>query len=857
MGFAMQLRQIVSSMPEHRQTMLFSATMPKALMEFTKTGMMQDPTVVRLDSEVQVSEELRIGFITCRSAEKDAVLLHLVRDVLPLMKCSAGDDDDDDNEEEGEPVTTKKSKKKKKQKHVGKRSKRGLTLIFAATRHHVEYLTLLLKTSGMSATMIYGNMDNQARQQNLNEFQSGTCKILVVTDVAARGIDIPLIDHVIHYAFPPSAKLFVHRSGRAARAGRIGYCWGIVEPEELPYMVDLHLFLGRKLSTGYERASTKTDDEQEENSNDDDDKSKHKESNNDDAMVYTIDDMTPEMVHYGCVPELVLVEEVENVRRLADSEMAGSNDAEMLRNLTRVCSNGESNCCATMLFAYLHQFQLPEPLMSCLDAPAMKQYRRSRPEASREGVRRAKALLEGDKEATGKRLLHARGGIPPHPLLRGIEIEKLKAVIAIDSASGDEEGASSTKRQQQEEMANKKLSDLKKRQDFLVAMANFRPKETVFEAFATGGGKDLIWNSQVDKTTNGSAAALVAMKSMRRQMKMARDKGNALVIAGSKSAQMMNGELADQIEHEDFADESILAPNDDAPGVCKHINSECTNIITEGKRRISKAERKKLKQDPNCKADQSIKMAAAPSGASKKAKTKRGDDFRDNLHFIENDFTPDSAAAARDRQIEAAMQPSASNTNKGSTSLAYRIEESMLDIVGDENIDLVKRHRMMRWDKSKRKYVQTTVGDELSGDSKSKRMRLESGQLVKTDKVKLGELYEKWQKKTNKSIGRVGIFDDVTEDASAVAEALPRGRTTSNSNTKISNKSVDAKRTAVSIRKEREKKENMRIKNMKKEDRQKLERKKREERLASESARKKGYQGKKGISGKWKKGGKR
>ena len=93
-------------------------------------------------------------------------------------------------------------------------------------------------------------MDNGVRQANLNSFRSGRCPILVVTDVAARGIDIPLIDHVVHYAFPPSAKLFIHRSGRAARAGRVGYCWGIVDPEEMPYMVDLHLFLGRGMSTG-------------------------------------------------------------------------------------------------------------------------------------------------------------------------------------------------------------------------------------------------------------------------------------------------------------------------------------------------------------------------------------------------------------------------------------------------------------------------------------------------------------------------------------------------------------------------------------------------------------------------------
>ena len=152
-----------------------------------------------------------------------------------------------------------------------------------------------------------------------------------------------MIDHVIHYAFPPSAKLFVHRSGRAARAGRIGYCWGIVDPEELPYMVDLHLFLGRKLSTGYERNEIKSsqnniqDDEHNDNEEDAEDDS---EKNNDYEMTYKINDMTPDMVHYGTVPELVLVEEVENVRRMIDSEMVASNDAEMLRNLTRVCNNG-------------------------------------------------------------------------------------------------------------------------------------------------------------------------------------------------------------------------------------------------------------------------------------------------------------------------------------------------------------------------------------------------------------------------------------------------------------------------------------------------------------------------------------
>ena len=349
MGFALQLRQICNTMPEHRQTMLFSATMPKALMEFTKTGMMHDPTVVRLDSEVQVSEELRIGFITCRSAEKDAVLLHLVRDVLPLMEgtdttgANADEDEEDDDEpaEDSEGKKGKKKNNKKEKKRVGKNSKRGLTLIFAATRHHVEYLTLLLTASGLSAAQIYGNMDNMARQHNLKSFISGQCPILVVTDVAARGIDIPLIDHVIHYAFPPSAKLFIHRSGRAARAGRIGYCWGMVDPEELPYMVDLHMFLGRKMSTGRIEKEAVEADESEENEKSEDDVNEGEQE----EVTYTMDDMTPDMVHYGSVPESVLVEEVENVRRIVDSELAGSHDAEMLKMLTRVCNNGKSLLC--------------------------------------------------------------------------------------------------------------------------------------------------------------------------------------------------------------------------------------------------------------------------------------------------------------------------------------------------------------------------------------------------------------------------------------------------------------------------------------------------------------------------------
>jgi len=241
MGFLAQVREICAKMPspESRQTMLFSATMPKSLVEFTRSGTIlgDDPAIVRLEKEVNVSEELRLGFITCRSEEKDAALLHLVKDI-----CSTIPSTQNASNTPGEGAASHVTKKRKNV------SPMGLILIFAATRHHVEYLTTLLRLHNIRATQIYGAMDHEARQVALSSFRRGITPVLEVTDVAARGIDVPLIDVVIHHSFPASAKLFVHRSGRAARAGRLGWALSLVDPEEMPYMIDLHVFLGRKRS---------------------------------------------------------------------------------------------------------------------------------------------------------------------------------------------------------------------------------------------------------------------------------------------------------------------------------------------------------------------------------------------------------------------------------------------------------------------------------------------------------------------------------------------------------------------------------------------------------------------------------
>ena len=97
-----------------------------------------------------------------------------------------------------------------------------------ATRHHVEFLHALLEREGFQAACVHGTMDQAARKIHIAKFRAGRVRYLIVTDVAARGLDIPLLDNVVNYDFPPKPKLFVHRAGRAARAGRTGAAYSFL-----------------------------------------------------------------------------------------------------------------------------------------------------------------------------------------------------------------------------------------------------------------------------------------------------------------------------------------------------------------------------------------------------------------------------------------------------------------------------------------------------------------------------------------------------------------------------------------------------------------------------------------------------
>ena len=124
------------------------------------------------------------------------------------------------------------------------------TIVFAATKHHVDYLAALLRQSGFAVSHAYGSLDQVARKMQVQDFQSGMTNILVVTDVAARGIDIPILANVINYDFPAQPKVFVHRVGRTARAGKKGWSYSLVREADAPYLLDLQLFLGKRLVLG-------------------------------------------------------------------------------------------------------------------------------------------------------------------------------------------------------------------------------------------------------------------------------------------------------------------------------------------------------------------------------------------------------------------------------------------------------------------------------------------------------------------------------------------------------------------------------------------------------------------------------
>ncbi|KPI90451.1 putative ATP-dependent RNA helicase [Leptomonas seymouri] len=215
LGLQPQIGAIMQKIPESCQRALFSATMPSVLAEFTSAGL-HNPVVIRLDAEMKLSDQLKQSAFLVRNDEKIAALIVLLRRIM----------------------------------HVGEASSNNAqALIFVESRFHVEFLQMILSAYDIPTSAVHGQMDQEARRLAVRSFSKRETSVMVVTDVAARGLDLPLLDNVVNFSFPFNPKLFVHRVGRVARAGRSGTAYSIMTFEDFPYYVDLMQFIGRPLQS--------------------------------------------------------------------------------------------------------------------------------------------------------------------------------------------------------------------------------------------------------------------------------------------------------------------------------------------------------------------------------------------------------------------------------------------------------------------------------------------------------------------------------------------------------------------------------------------------------------------------------
>ncbi len=206
LGFLPDVERIMRMLPEQRQTMLFSATMPGPIIALSRAFLTR-PTHIRAEESTQGSIHERTRQLVYRAHAMDKV------ELLTRVLQAEG---------------------------------RGLTMIFARTKRTVQRVADDLADRGFAAAAVHGDLGQGAREQALRAFRSGKVDVLVATDVAARGIDVIDVTHVINYQCPEDEKTYVHRIGRTGRAGKEGVAVTLVDWDEMPRwkMVSEELGLG-------------------------------------------------------------------------------------------------------------------------------------------------------------------------------------------------------------------------------------------------------------------------------------------------------------------------------------------------------------------------------------------------------------------------------------------------------------------------------------------------------------------------------------------------------------------------------------------------------------------------------------
>jgi ATP-dependent RNA helicase RhlE len=204
MGFINDVRKIIAAIPSHRQTMLFSATI-SADIKTLAANILRDPQTVQVGERRNPAETIVQHFYNAPQGSKIDLLVHAM---------------------EAEHMQS--------------------VLVFSRTKHGADKISRRLERTGIASAAIHSNRTQSQREKALEGFKDGKFRVLVATDIAARGIDVSGISHVINYDIPQYPEDYIHRIGRTGRAGASGDAITFVSREELQYLTRIEKFVGKK-----------------------------------------------------------------------------------------------------------------------------------------------------------------------------------------------------------------------------------------------------------------------------------------------------------------------------------------------------------------------------------------------------------------------------------------------------------------------------------------------------------------------------------------------------------------------------------------------------------------------------------
>jgi ATP-dependent RNA helicase RhlE len=203
MGFLPSIRQIVRSLPQKRQTLLFSATLSREIETLTHE-FQHAPKLIQIGRRSNPAETVTQLVYEVPKSLKPALLLHLLKD--PAM---------------------------------------NMVLVFSRMKHAADRIARNLESAGIRTATLHSNRSQNQRLKALKDFKDGVVRVLVATDIAARGIDVDGISHVVNYDFPMHSEDYVHRIGRTGRAHAVGDAISFVTPEDQGELRVLERFIGR------------------------------------------------------------------------------------------------------------------------------------------------------------------------------------------------------------------------------------------------------------------------------------------------------------------------------------------------------------------------------------------------------------------------------------------------------------------------------------------------------------------------------------------------------------------------------------------------------------------------------------